>query len=456
MDTVSLNNFGQAYLDLLRTHHRVTIGCYILDTQRNVLGNATGRVISGAVDMDVDASVTRSGKISILDPNQDLGLNFSGATMGSDYYTRMVTIHYVVENFERTAWYSIPIFTGPIVDATRDGVVVNLEFKGMETYAMYGLLHDHAWPPGWLRSQIIVNAMTGFAGEVHFRDWSGGGGTMATYYGMAAGENLWEKCKELADAMACHIYYDGNGVLNMKPKTAASYFNLDTTWLTEEPDLAFEIEKIKNVVRVEGATVPTGPDTSAKLIYEAWPPPQHPFSPQSLARYGVPRVMPRIIEDNALGSFADMSTVAWQNLGWDLLASAGCTAVSLVAPFLEEFDVVTLNHPKLYINVSVGKWTIPLIGDAEMSLNMFTSTSSGPVSQANYVSNAGLWGRMNMPGVRHGPSGAFNTLGGVGDNTKGEDWYGPGKQGGAPGSGGKGGKKKRKKKNKDKKGGGKK
>ena len=47
-----------------------------------------------------------------------------------------------------------------------------------------------------------------------------------------------------------------------------------------------------------------------------------------------------------------------------------------------------------------------------MSLNFLSSTSTGSVDRIKSVHNAAAFGgRMQQPGVKHGPSGAFNTMG---------------------------------------------
>lgn len=443
---------GSPYWDLLRTHHRVVPEVYILNNSGQLMGNASGHLVSGTIDMDAEADVTRSGKLSLLDPHNSLGLDFSGSAVGAAYYNRMVKVFYKIQSLDRTVTFRSPVFTGPITDANRNGVMVDLEVKGKEILAQDGMLNDYSWPAGWSRSAIIMNALNVRTGETQFSDQSNGAYALGAQWVVEQGENLWKRLKELADGMGAQLFYDGDGTARIRPKSVYPIFTIDTSWLTEEPDLVFDSDRIKNVVSVTGGSTPISPTENVKMKFEAWPSPQHPFSPQAIGRNGVPRVIPHFISDDSLMSFSDIINIAWVNLEADLLSCSGATAVSVIAPFLEENDVVTISHPKLYANVSMTKWTIPLVGDSEMSLNMFSSTSAGFVGRSNYVTNYGLTGQRLR---NHGPSGAFNGIrnGGKGlSGLKGQDWYGGKDGGGAPGKSGgkKGGKKKNK--NKGKKG----
>lgn len=416
-------------LRLLRTSHRVVSEVYILDNNRNYLRNATDALIEGSVDMDSDAAISRSCKMTLLDPGNRLGIDPNGGTSGPEFYNRMVQIVYRVTSMDYSETYGVPIFTGPVTDSSRDGVVLTVEGKGLEILAQDGLLNDYTWPAGWARSAVIMNAIQVVTGERFFSDASGGGYFLRSPWSVQSGANLWAELKYLGDSMGMAVYFDGQGFLKIRPKIVAPLMTIDATWMTEDPDAAFDMSKIRNVCRVEGASYPTADGTQVKMKYEAWPPPQHPFSPQSLARWGTNRVIPRFVTDDSLADWSSLAETADQNLYYDLMYSTEVTAVTSVIPFLEEFDVVTISHPRLYLDTPVSKWTIPLVGDAEMSLNFFSSSSRGVTSGGAVVSNANLWGRLNSPGVKHGPSGAYNGLATLG--TKGENWYG-GKDGGAP------------------------
>lgn len=430
----------EADIVLFKTHHRISVEVYILDTSRRWLHNMTDSLVSGAVDIDVEGETTRFGKMALLDPQQRLSLDLNGVGWGSNMSNRLVQIVYRVSAMDWSRSYACPIFTGPITDASRDGAILNIEFKGMEYFMQGGVLVDSSLPAGWFRSQYITYMALG-SGLVGAADYSGGGGVMYSPWAFEAGDNLWSRCKELAASGGFNIFFNGDGVLQLRPKTRDPVIVLDTTWLTEEPQFNLDISKLRNLVRVEGANIP---GTDIMMSYEAWPPASHPFSPQSLAVNGVNRLIPHLIKDSSLATWADIINTAWNNLHWDLLVAQTDTAVVPVIPFLEEYDVITLSHPKLWSSSPLSKATIPLVGDAEMSLNMFTTTSSGATTGGKVVSNKGQNGERLR---NHGRSGAFNTLRGPLGN-RGQDWY-TGDDGGkgAPSKG------KKKKNRKNKKGG---
>lgn len=433
------NTITQADHDLCRTHHWVDIIVYILDNERRYLFDMSSALINGTVDIDTEADCSRSGKMSLLDPQQRLSIDLNGSGWGSNMSNRTVQIIYKLTNMDRTYSYSAPIFTGPITYAARDGAVLNIDFKGFEWIMQGGQLSDYSWPIGWSRGSIIQNAAA--MNGLPYTTISHAGGIMYSSWAVESGDNLWERLKELADGGGLNIYFDGNGVLQVKPKWPGYAMALDTTWLTEEPDFNLDASKIRNVVRVEGGKIP-GTDTV--MTYEAWPSPQHPFSPQSLARFGQPRVLPHIIRDSSLTVWSDVINTAWQTLTFDLLVAESTSAVIPVCPWLEEFDVLAIRHPKCATDSPLTKATIPLVGDGEMSIGMLTTSSTGNASGpgARAVSNKGLNGERLL---HHGPSGAFNTLRGPKHSgNKGANWY-TGEDGGkgAPNKG-------KKKKNRDK------
>lgn len=417
------------FLNVLRGHHRVRPEVYILNNNRQYLANATNNLVSGTVDMDATASVSRSGKVSFLDPRNSLALDYSDSSL----YNRFIQIIYCVAPLASELWYKVPIFTGPIASVMKDGVITNVEFKGSEVLAQNGLLNPYTYPAGLGRSSVITHAMAEFAGEISWTDQMAGQMPLGDPWSIDRGDNIWERLKELADGMAAKLYYDGNGSIRISPKTTAPIMTLDSTWLTTQPEHSFDVDNLRNVVSFEGASVAVSPDPDVdkvKLRFEAWPPPQHPFSPQSLARNGKLRIMPQFLSDDSFIRWPDIWQSASKNLEWNLMLTAEATATSFVIPFLEENDVIQFNTTKLVGNYAVTKWSIPLVGDAEMSMNFFSSSSKASTVGGANTSNANLWGRMMQSGIKHGPSGAFNTLGGKGGIKRGQDAYGVGKDGG--------------------------
>lgn len=402
---------GDLYLRLLKTHHQVTTKVYVLNNARQYLADASSRLLSGGVDMDVSAETSRVAKLTLLDPMQDLGIDPTGYAFGSQYYDRMLQIFHEVSGFDGSAPHTVPIFTGPITKASRDGVVLSIEAKGMEILLQDGLLRDFSYPVGWTRFQVIQDAIINTSGERSFNNQTGNTQVLTAPWSMEAGENLWEGLQEMCDAMGMNIFYNGAGICQVKPKGHMPVFSIDSTWMTEDPEYTFDMRNLKNVVRMTGAVGPLVPgQEETRMSVEAWPSPQHPFSPQSLARNGALRIVPIVHSDDSLGEWENLWNAAWLTLNANLRWATQATAVTATIPFLEEYDVININHPKVWADTMLSQWSITLVGDAEMSLNFTSTSSAGIIDRSNFVSNAGNWGRLNQPGVKHGPSGAFNPL----------------------------------------------
>lgn len=449
--TISGNPNG--YVESHFNSHRVYIEVLILNINNNLISDASSRLISGHVDVDANANVSRSGKVQLWDPFNDLGLGLGG----SSQFDRIIKINYWVQNMTGGQQWRTAVATCIVTQINRDGSIVNLEFKGKEVLADHGLHTPHTWPAGWPKGTVITNGMTIFTGETMFWDYSAGAAWNmlgASGWSIDSGDNLWAKFRELATSMGCRLFYNGEGILVIRPLQVAPIFTMDQPWMTSEPSMDYDFDNLINMVRVEGAMLPTWDGGEAQLVYEALPDPNHPFSCWSLARNGYPRIIPKIISDSSINDFALAADIAWNELSIALLQTNNVTLTGKVMPWFEENDVLTIMHPKLYTNTFLTKWTIPLVGDGEMSMNFMSNTSfaytGGLEGGGSAIHNAHIFGtRPAAPRIKpHGPSGAFGSAhlpGGRNiDKLRGENWYG------GKGSSKGGGKKGSKKGNKDK------
>ena len=129
---MSADNRRAYELGLVRPHN-IRVRVNVLDMDQNLLGSSTGRILSGQVDVDASAPVTRSAGLTILDSDHLLNLDSSATFGGSLYLDRMVSITYGVQSAEWPTWVDVPIFTGPIVDMSRNGDVVTLAAESKES-----------------------------------------------------------------------------------------------------------------------------------------------------------------------------------------------------------------------------------------------------------------------------------------------------------------------------------
>lgn len=382
--------------------HRVRVTVWILDNSRRFLANASDMLIDGQVDIDAGADITRSGQLRLLDPGHVLGLDASPSA-GIVAYNRMVHIIYTAEKFDQSMQFSWPVFTGPISKSNRDGPILDLEFVGMEKFAHMQMPYNWTWPVGWSKGSVISNALMQHTGEIYFdMDWRAGGYPLSAPWTLEEGENLWPRLKNLAEEMNMRMFYDGNGVLKVRGKDMTSVIEFLPWMLTgEDPQVSYDLTKMRNHVKIKGKTPP---GMTGAMGYDAYPPAHHPYSPQSLARNGFNRFFTEFVEDDQL-EWTDMVNRAWSILSEKIMTSMDVQFTSCVVPFMEEWDVFSINHPRVWVPQAMfTKSTIPLVGDAEQSIGYMSTTSQGSSRVSNFATQPllGPKGKIDPGGIVKG------------------------------------------------------
>jgi hypothetical protein len=363
-------SFGQ--VGMMQSHHRVYIEVYILDNNRNYLANASEMLVDGSIDIDVYRTPSRQGTLTLLDPAGTLGLD-GNPNSGIVAYNRMVKIVMHIGPMDgQWASQQFDLFTGPIVTSDRSGPFLNIEFGGCELYSTQGMPYDWTWPVGWSKTSVISNALLQHSGEV-YQDFELDRHPLIDNWSVQTGENLWVRLQDLAEEVNCRLWYDANGVAKLRRKNWTPVWTFDQFQLTGDPSVKFDMDKMRNYVVVLGAT----PEGSTRVRYDAVPPVNHPYSPQSLARNGFARYIPDVIEDDQL-DFPSAADRAWSRLSEAILTSMDVNLTSCIVPFLEEWDCFSVNHKNLWMPQALfTKATIPLVGDAEMSVGFLSTSSQG-------------------------------------------------------------------------------
>ena len=362
------------YWQRLSGSHQVHIVVYVLNGLQQLLGEVSHRLIDGSLDIDSEANVTRSLKLKLLDVDRSLHFDRYNPADGAAFQGQMIRVYYGIGKLGPTDFMYVPIFTGPITELSRDGGVMDLVASGKEVLADGGMWTGMTWPAGWTVRNVISNAMQGYAGEPPgYMDLDFVPGFIGSDLPMEAGTEMFATLKRLASDSGSQLFYNGMGNLRLRSRPFNPVFTFNENYITDRPQVSYIQDRIVNAVRVEGGT-PKG--ATGKYVYSLVAPPWHPLSPNALGRFGVYRYLPEFVSDDTLTNPTAIQNLAMHLLNNGLLQSTEVSFPSLVVPFLEEDDVVNVQGAEYFGSTRITKMTIPLVGDAEMSVGFFSNSSA--------------------------------------------------------------------------------
>lgn len=366
-------NVGLSTADLKHYHARLAgsgamrIRMQVLDMDQNILAEPGARLLSGQVDVDADAEITRSAALTALDIDNELNLDSSEHFSGGLFIDRMVRIYYGVYVRPLSRWVDVPIFTGPITSMARDDDVVSITAAGKESLMLGPASRHRTWAKGSYKSTVLRELLASM-GEQFFAIPHQT--TKTTKALSIAPETIpWDYAQSVARSWgAGRIMYDGRGYATFRsPDAARVWTHKGGTGgtLLSRPKVAYDIADVRNFIVVKGAT-PAG----AKMPVEAtaMAPTVHPFSASRLGRGGVRRHIREDIKDDAITSKAEAQKVADKHLTLRLASALQLDYSSLVIPTIEPLDVVAVDNGSWTAAATATQYTIPLTASASMSM----------------------------------------------------------------------------------------
>jgi hypothetical protein len=326
--------------------------------------------MAGQVNIDVTADTTRSASMDLRDPTHELKLDALAPTDGSLYFTKMVRIIFVVSPPDYSVHYSIPIFTGPLTGATRNGPIVSIDAQGKEVLSFQNIWNGKTYKKGMKKVEVIQKIMQA-AGEVTRKmQFVSRSGRIGTHLSASRKFTFWGLCRKIANSMGLQLFYDGRGTLRLRRQPGKAIYQFsDDTVMVSLPQVTYaQNDEFCNVVEVIGGK-PKGKGKKVKKVHvKVVAPRSHPMSPWNLGRNGTPRYVPQTIEDDSIKSKKDARALAKRTLDRALDQSVSVTFDSLPIPYLEEFDLL-----KFQTRTSAGKFrlkqmSIPLTVDGTSSI----------------------------------------------------------------------------------------
>lgn len=344
-------------------------------------------LLEGQVDVDTDASISRSLRFQALDPKHELRLDRADPSDGAVGLGTMIRVLTGVYVPDLESWIDVPVFTGPVSELARDGdeLTVNAVGKDALLQAPYGAKTRRifSWERGEPVTTVIRRAATTF-GETNRNLMI----PTLTHRVRHSGSVIWDTNKQLWEVMRrmshrlssgndvrWRLFYDGAGRLRLeqKPTHGAVYLFTDENHIGDGRLLGFPSfqhtdDGVRNYVIVIGHN-PKGPRRPVKSHANADELfPNHPFAPSNLGTDAAPRYLPLIVNRPHIKRKAACFTVASDQLRKHLVDGFDASFEALPIPQLEEGDRIRVRAGDVDHSQALGKFTIPLTTDGTMSI----------------------------------------------------------------------------------------
>lgn len=382
-----LNNAQEdLLLATLADSHDIRIRVDVYDHNEVAIKTITPVVLSGQVQVDTTADVSRSLSIQFLDPLHRLQFDSTNPAEGALFADNFIGVKYGVK-VPDLGWVDIPIFFGPLTSFSRDGSIVDVEAQGKEALA----LDPHFVTRHYvLRKGItLVNAIKKVMGELGEQRFALNmiNGRLQRARSVTPGEQPWKVCtgggedaagkkkppimgKQLStagDPANFLLFYDGRGVLTAKRRNTAKplFVFKHTKHVITWPKYTYDVLAFRNHAEVIGGK---GKNAQKKAHGEYTLPAAHPLSPASLARNGRGRFLTIFHEADGLKTDAKCRQKA--RLLVEATAFQGVDAAfdSLPIPMLEEGDNVLLDMGEYQMQFRLQSFTIPLTAVETMAI----------------------------------------------------------------------------------------
>lgn len=336
----------------------------VLDYRHRGVTDLSDWLLDGQVEWDTTATPERTAAATILDPEGRAGLDGTVVGGTSARLDRYLNLRRDIWLPQSVTWASVPLFTGPLSEVTRDGDTISLAGTGKETLALGPLMTPRTWRKGTPRRQVITDLLTA-AGEQaldipdSFTARLGKDLTVNRVYGDDR-KTIWAHAQNQARAMGLQLFYDARGVarLRRRPVRAVWAFRADS--IAGTPTATEQSRDITNTVAVVGG-IPKGGRTPVALRRSL--PDGHPWSPIAMGRNGVPRHLVEKVEDSEIVTVKAAEEIAERRLRELEVTASSVQFQALPMPLLEPDDMYRVDAADVATAGRVGKATVSVVGD---------------------------------------------------------------------------------------------
>lgn len=356
----------QRLRELLVTSHRIAVTVQLLTMEHKAVGNLTPYLLGGQLTMDAQATeATRQVTLELIDPFHKLHLDSDTPDDGSLYFHRMIRVVYHVMDADGADIFHIPLFTGPLSKAERNGYVLNVTAVGKEKLSMSAVWKGKTYKKNAQKTWVIKDILGNLGGEMRM-DIPNLKDKLPADLSVNREKTPWSAAQKVARSMGMQLFYDGRGIcrLRKKPKNVCFEFRQKRSLLSL-PQVSYDAEGAINAIQIIGGKPPK---SKKKITYRMIAPRAHPLSPHKLGRWGKPRYLPEVIEDSKIRSKKEARNRCRDRLKEVLFEQVEVAFDSLVIPFLEEMDVCRVVSDEFTGKFRLTKMTIPFTADGVSSI----------------------------------------------------------------------------------------
>lgn len=350
---------------IMRSSHTLMHRVFLIDLNHSLIGELSDRLTGGQIDVDSTADITHALKIGIWDGDYKMRIDTGSLDDGAMYLDRMIQVRYRAYSPLYDRMVDVPVFTGPITKAVRNGGVWDIECKGKEIFATAGLWKGMSYKKNTAKITIIRRVIDEVLGEafLDLRD-TNMKAKVPKEGSIAAGGNAWSTIVNLASSEGRQLFYNGHGRLVMRNRPSGVDFTYTSTNIEAAPSWGITDEGFADAVRVTGkkkrgkgkgnyqatAVLPRNNDLSA------WSRSRDNRKGEEIPMYRPVEISnPNLNSDKECSDRAKKELAERANLSFEIAFNA------YVDPRMEPGDKAKLNTSEVAGSVfSMRKYTIPL------------------------------------------------------------------------------------------------
>ena len=352
-----------AFTQALRSSHEVKVTVEMLGLDHSSLMTLNNVVIDGQVDVrvsdkeDDDENISRTLLITILDPSRSLALDSGLPTEGSIFYDKMLSVTYSVYVRANKSWVDVPIFTGPVVQMSRNGDLVDIEAHSKEHFALSAAWSSYTIKKGTNKGVAIKDLLTR-SGELDSYIDLGEISDKTKENNSLGREDLpWILIRKFVRSLDKVGFYDGRGVFRLISKPEKPVFEVKSGangMMLGKPSVDYTIDSLVNAAEVTGGT-PKQAKKPVVGVYEA--PKDHPLSRYSLGRNGATYTRIATESDSDLKSKAKCVARAKEIVEESLLQSVLVKVDCLPIPHLEPWDLIHIKDDEFSLDMRLTEFS---------------------------------------------------------------------------------------------------
>lgn len=367
MIPLALDREEQASLNaVLHSRHRtIRVRAQIMDMQEKVLWDVSDQLVEGQVVQEKpEAGAHRALTMQVFDPGREVSIDMDVATgmfITPLKFLARATYGLWLPDLEQ--WVDVPVHTGPIVSARRQGDMVEIESQSMERQMMQTPRRKRVLEKNWYCNRAIEIVLGEETGQRKFDLLPSKArlGKDITIGPFMDSPTPWQAANRIARTLGLIIFADGSGTVRTRrhPGSKPQWTFTDDE-LVALPQVTGDSFETVNHIGVQGAVKGKG-----HIIGNAYLVQTHPLSEWSLARNGARHRISEWIEDDSIKKIAVARTTAERELFGRMISRSEVEATILPNPLLERHDMVQFPDAPL---TKFMTGTIPL-GLGEMGFN---------------------------------------------------------------------------------------